>query len=197
MLDFGNIREILRLSPMKAYFFSLIALLAACSNGASNNEAGNQQITGETVRNPTALVLPGSEKDRPSRPTSALDEQSRQAARQTLQRYFALVLAGQSVDAAKLWKDRSRGAAFTARLQRLDKFQTNIAAAQPGDSANGSAHVDISLQLLRETSSGLVSLSDGTAVLRRAKQDLGASSEPNSWLIDHIGLQPPPVPLAS
>ena len=180
---------------MKAYLFSLLALLTACSNEASNNEVRNQQTTRETLRNPAALVLPGSEEDRPSKPTSALDEQSRQAARQTLQRYFALVLAGQSVDAAKLWKDGSRGAVFTARLQRLGEFQPNIAAAQPGTSANGSVHVDISLQLLRETSSGLASLSDGTAVLRRAKRDLGASSEPNSWLIDHIGLQPPPVPL--
>ncbi|WP_369825445.1 hypothetical protein, partial [Erythrobacter sp. HI0074] len=103
------------------------------SNEASNNEVRNQQTTRETLRNPAALVLPGSEEDRPSKPTSALDEQSRQAARQTLQRYFALVLAGQSVDAAKLWKDGSRGAVFTARLQRLGEFQPNIAAAQPGN----------------------------------------------------------------
>lgn len=190
-LSLGNIREIIRFGLMKACLFGLLAFLAGCSNDASNSEAGSQQSMGEAAEPSPVLFPTGSEMDRRSAPKNAIDEQSRQAARKTLQGYFALVGTGRTHDAAKLWRDRSRGVIFNSRLQRFEDFELNIATPSRGDTPNGLAQVTMSLQLLRKTSSGLVSLSDGTAVLERANEDS------DSWRIDHIALQPPPVPLAN
>ncbi|MEH6759227.1 MAG: hypothetical protein V7676_17220 [Parasphingorhabdus sp.] len=149
---------------------------------------------------PSSLSIPplsGADYDRRSAPKTVVNDQSRQAARQTLQRYFALVEANRTDDAAKLWTDRRRGADFTARLYRFGRFQPSIAEAIGSNDTDGSAQVQASLQLLRKSSSGMVSLSDGTAVLQRANEHPGTSSDPVLWLIDHITLHPPPAPLAN
>ena len=182
---------------MRLYLLAAFALIAACSNEASNQEARDNQIKDAEVRDPTAPVPRGFETDNQDLPSTPVDDQARQAARQTLQHYFAMVQAGRTDDASNLWLDRNRGTAFTARIQRLGDFQPSIAAPSYGESSKGFAEIEISFQLLQDTSSGLVSLLDGTASLQRANDETDVPSASVIWRIDSIALQPPPVLLDS
>ena len=169
---------------MRKRVLAALTLVAACSQEELIQEAADQQPSSNVVLQPPLSDPAGFRTNR--RPVSAgvANEQDRQAARQVLLGYFALVQAGRTESAAELWWDQGHAAAFHARLRRFGEFQPSVAAPGRTDNVEGVTHIDISLQLLRKTPSGVASLSGGTAVVRRANEDLGTSSGSNPWLID-------------
>ena len=167
----------------------ILCLLAAAASCARGGEPAGQPDTNAHAAPPSATV-----NGRVSEP--ALDPRGQSSAREVLQRYFALVEAGRHEQAAELWWDEGRAAAFAARLGTFGEFLPSIAAPGRIEGAAGSAYVSISLQLLRNTRAGSESLSDGTAVLRRVNDVPGSAEEQRRWRIDRITLQPPPVPMA-
>jgi hypothetical protein len=165
----------------------ILCLLAAAASCAPGGEPAEQPETNAQAAPSSAAVTEGLENERTT------DSRGQNSAREVLQRYFALVEAGRHDQAAKLWWDEGRAAAFTARLGTFGEFLPSIAAPGRIEGAAGSAYVSISLQLLRNTRAGSESLSDGTAVLRRINDVPGSTEEQRQWRIDRITLQPPPV----
>lgn len=181
----------MRLSPLAA-----LAVLAACSNGPEQNPTGDHRA-GTDDRALLDRTAPGGQGDLAKErggTEGPLEPQNPEAARRVLLRYFTLIEAGRYDDAAALWWDGGRAADFAAQLRRFGDFRPSIAAPGPVGVAAGSTYVDISLQLLRDSPSGVESLSDGNAVLRRAGEIPGSTAEQRQWHIDRIALQPPPVP---
>jgi hypothetical protein len=185
---------------MRVLTLAAIAVLAACSDDDAGDQDGDHrtQANIQPTHNPSAPSEPGrSLRERRPPEEGRADAPDAQAARQALQRYFALIEADRHAEAAELWRDSGRAAAFAATLQRFNGFQPSIAAPGPTRNAAGSTIVEISLQLLGRSARGPRSLSDGIAVLRRADDLTGANAEQLVWRIDRIALQPPPVATAT
>lgn len=191
---------------MRRLIFAAALLLAACGREtAEQNEAAENAATTPTEApfTPTGPVTGGgvpnentpAAGDSRARATSA-EERSPRAAAEVLERYFALINSGQRGEAAALWWQSERAEEFADRLARYQRFKANIAAPGRIEGAAGSAYVRISLQLLRNTRSGVETLSDGTAVLRRVNDVPGSTAEQRRWRIESIDLQAPPVPIA-
>lgn len=169
----------------------MLLLLAACSVEQNSDPASNAvdaSMSGETARPPAQANADVSQP--------ILEEpRSPGAARSVLARYFELIEAGRRDQAANLWWDSDRAADFAAELRRFGDLRPNIAAPQRPEGAAGSVYVSVSLQLLRDSPSGIENLRDGTAVLRRVNDVPGSTEEHRQWRIDRITLQPPPPPL--
>lgn len=165
----------------------ILCLLAAAASCAPGGEPAQNLETNRQSAQPPATVA----ETRPNKP--AVDPRGANAAREVLQRYFALLDDGRHDEAAGLWWDRGRATAFAAQLRGFGEFRPSIAAPGRIEGAAGSAYVSISLQLLRDSRAGIESLSDGTAVLRRVNDVPGSTAEQRQWRIDHVRLQPPPV----
>ena len=164
-----------------------LSLIAACAGEADQADTGPAAPAGQAPPVPAPAAAPERQAA----------EQDPQAARAVLQRYFTLARSGRWDEAARLWSDERRAAAFAAELREFGEFQPSIAAPGRVEGAAGSIYVSISLQLLRDSRSGIEALSDGTAVLRRANDVPGSTAGQRQWRIDRITLQPPPVPAAS
>ncbi len=168
----------------------LLCLLAAAASCAPGGEPAQNLETNRQSAQPPVKV-PENRSNEP-----ALDPRGANAAREVLQRYFALVDEGRHDQAAGLWWSQGRATAFAVELRKFGEFRPSIAAPGRIEGAAGSAYVSISLQLLRDTRAGIESLSDGTAVLRRVNDVPGSTAEQRRWRIDRIRLQPPPEPIA-
>ena len=172
---------------MRKIIFAGLLLLAGCTGSESRNEIGNAaEAPPETPVPDQSVRAPDDETPTPE---TADDSKSAQAAVVVIRRYFTLIQAGRTKEAADLWRDDGDAADFAAELRKLGDFRTNIAAPGRVEGAAGSLYVDISLQILKETGSAL----DGTAVLRRVNDVPGSTAEQRRWHIERITLQPPPV----
>lgn len=171
------------------------AVLAGCAG-----EAPRENAVGSDPQDAAVIASPGG----PAGPAPAVSSGEQAAvapkraggAGQVLRRYFALVEAGEHAAAAGEWRDPAQARAFAARLEQYGEFETNIAdplIRGPADSLRA----EVSLQLLKETPSGLQNLADGTALLRRGEKGGAAGAGRQRWLIERIRLQPPPVPLGT
>lgn len=169
--------------------------LAACSevprtsDGELSTIAGEERATVAPEAAPVAAPRPSPsstrDKEEPADPDNA------KTARQVLVRYFDLTASGRWADAADLWSNAEEATSLAARLRMLGDVRANIADPGRLEGAAGSLYTSISFQLLR----GGRSVSDGTAVLRRANDVSGSTAEQRRWHIESIELQPPPVPI--
>ena len=163
---------------MRLPIFCLALLVIGCSAEPERNVASNDSAPVESggpaaTANVATPLPPDSEAE-------AEVAKSPQAAAAVLRRYFALIAAGSDVEAARLWGDSDRAAAFAADLRKLGDFRPSIAAPGRVEGAAGSLYVDIAFQLLR----GGRSLSDGSAVLRRVNDVPGSTAEQRSWRVE-------------
>ena len=175
---------------MRLPIFCLALLVIGCSAEPERNVASNDiapvESGGPAATANVATPLP------PDSQAEAEVAKSPQAAAAVLRRYFALITAGSDAEAARLWGDSDRAAAFAADLRKLGDFRPSIAAPGRVEGAAGSLYVDIAFQLLR----GGRSLADGTAVLRRVNDVPGSTAEQRRWHIERMTLQPSPQPIA-
>ena len=172
---------------MRKIIFAGLILLAGCTGSESRNEIGNAAEAPPEAPVPEQSVR--APDDETPTPESADDSKSAEAAAVVIRRYFSLIQAGRTREAAGLWRDDGDAAAFAAELRKFGDFRTNIAAPGRVEGAAGSLYVDISLQILSDTGPSL----DGTAVLRRVNDVPGSTAEQRRWHIERITLQPPPV----
>lgn len=176
-----------------------LAFLAACSQQAQEDQLANapasNTATPEAPLNPPAPgELGGLPDDRTPVPEGPIDPKSPQGAGQVLQTYFALIEAGKTADAGKLWSNDDAKADFAARLANYREVHANIGAPGRMEGAAGSSYVDFPVQLYGRLKGGQEFNARGSMTLRRVNDVPGSTTEQRKWRIYKADFAATPTP---
>ena len=169
---------------MRSVFALALLLAGACSREAAAppaNEAapGNDAAAVAPLTPPTPGEPGGLPGDRTPIAEGPIDPKSAQGAGQVLQRYFALVEAGNWAEAKDLWSEGAQ----KLDLSRYKEVHANIGAPGQLEGAAGSIYVDIPVQLYGRTNAGKEFNARGSMTLRRVNDVPGSTPRQREWHI--------------
>lgn len=113
-------------------------------------------------------------------------ESSPQAAATTTETYFALLQAGKTSDADRLWHDAAQASAFRAQFESLGRPQVEVDAPGGMEGAAGSSYVTVPVRFLAPAGAANPRPRNGEVVLRRVNDVTGSTAEQRRWHIDRI-----------
>ena len=197
----------LRIAASTALIF-----LAACTSGAP--QATKAAPGNDIQRAPENLLLPGVRVEAPpkpgsnaSAPTFPHDDptpvseapfvaNSAQGAASLVQTYYALLEAGRSAAAYRLWSGEGEAsgltpAAFAERRSRYREYHAEIFAPGEIEGAAGSLYVEVPVRVYGRTASGEAFSRRGTVTLRRVNDVPGSTPEQRRWHIARSDVEPP------
>ena len=157
-----------------------LALLLAGACSQETTAPPTNEATPEALLNPPVPGQPGGlPDDRTPISEGPIYPKSAQGAGQVLQRYFAFVESGNSVEADKLWSEGAQ----KLDLSPYKEVHANIGAPGETDGAAGSIYVEIPVQLFGRTVAGKEFNSRGSMTLRRVNDVPGSTPEQREWHI--------------
>lgn len=194
---------------------ALALLLAGCGGGVSERDENTPEAAADTaapaeksagpVPSATSVAAPApSPRSSPTPPVASAvddpDEETAEAARAVVQRYYALLARGDYAAARALWRRGSEGSgrdaqAFARSFVRYASYGARVGAPGPVDAGAGQRYVTVPVTVrgtLKDT--GVPFTQAGQVTLHRTGDIDGATAEQRSWRIEKIELSPGEAP---
>ncbi|MFV1919481.1 MliC family protein [Sphingomonas sp. MJ1 (PH-R8)] len=193
---------------------ALALLLAGCGGGVPEPEGNTPEAAADTaapaeksagpVPSPTSMAAPAPSPSSPTPPVASAaddpDEETAEAARAVVQRYYALLARGDYAAARALWRRGSEGSgrdarAFARSFVRYASYGARVGAPGPVDAGAGQRYVTVPVTVRGTLKDGGVPFTEaGEVTLHRTGDIDGATAEQRSWRIEKIELSPGEAP---
>ena len=192
-------------------------MLAGCEfrdspDNAANESAGNDVVTvTQNVRSPDNMSAIGGADVDAVPPANAADTMLMNAqipkpvagdqgpvpgreARETVQRYYAFISAGQYEQAQKLWEDGGKASGrtpqqFAQQFEKYSSYQADIGEPQNTGTDSGDRTIEVPVTLHGTLRGGASAFrTKATLVLHRAADGEGAGKDRTGWHIARIDM---------